>query len=101
MNLTVETRHMAHTDALKEYAETKASKLTKFFDNIQRIEVILDTEAGEALTEILIHASPKPINAIQICTPVSTSVSIRCLNSCGDTRKNFVTTTEIVSYESV
>ncbi len=59
MNITVNARHMETTEAIREYAESKVAKLPKYFDNIQSIEVILDTQAGEANCEIIVHASRK------------------------------------------
>ena len=47
MVVTVASRHMEVTPALKTFAETKANKLLKYFDRIQEIEVILD--AGKEL----------------------------------------------------
>ena len=48
MIVTVSTRHMGITPALKTYAEQKAGKLTKYFDRIQEIEVVFD--AGKEKT---------------------------------------------------
>ena len=59
MNITVNARHMEATEAMREYAESKVAKLPKYFDNIQSIEVIFDTQAGEACCEIVVHASRK------------------------------------------
>ncbi len=59
MNLTVNARHMDVTDAIREYVESKASKLPKFYDGIQSIEVILDTQADNAVVEIVAHAKRK------------------------------------------
>ena len=42
MVVTVASRHMDITPALKEHAEQKAHKLLKFFDQITEIEVVFD-----------------------------------------------------------
>ena len=42
MIVTVSSRHMEVTPPLKIYAEQKASKLTKYYDRIQEIEVVFD-----------------------------------------------------------
>jgi putative sigma-54 modulation protein len=42
VNVVVSSRHMEVSPALKEYAEQKAQKLTRYYDRIQEIEVILD-----------------------------------------------------------
>ena len=45
MNVVVKVRHMEVTEAIREYAQTKAAKLPRFYDQIQSIEVTLDMEA--------------------------------------------------------
>ncbi len=47
------------TAAMKEYAETKISKLTKYYDNLHSVEVIFDIEAEQPLVEIIVTASRK------------------------------------------
>jgi putative sigma-54 modulation protein len=42
MNVTVRTHHLEITDALKEYAQEKIGKLTKYMDSIQDFSVELD-----------------------------------------------------------
>ena len=42
-----------------KYVEEKAPRLSKYYDNIQSIEVIFDTEAGQPKVEMIVHASPK------------------------------------------
>ena len=59
MNITVNARHMDVTSALREYAETKVEKLSKYYNGIQSIEVILDIEADQPLVEIVVQASRK------------------------------------------
>ena len=45
MDITISGRHLEITHSIRKYAEEKASKLPKFYDLIQAIEVIL--EAGQ------------------------------------------------------
>ena len=63
MNVVVSARHMEVTAALKTFAEEKASKLTKYYDRIQEIEVILDTgkELGKShsMVEMIVNAEHK------------------------------------------
>ena len=59
MNTTIEIRHMESSTALRENVESKISKLPRYFDNIQSIEVILDHEANMATTEIIAHVNHK------------------------------------------
>jgi putative sigma-54 modulation protein len=44
------------TEALKSYADQKASKLSKYYDLIQEIEVILDNSNGAPNVEMIVHA---------------------------------------------
>ena len=61
MIVTVSSRHMDVTPALKSYAEQKASKLTKYFDRVSEIEVIFDsgkdkTAREKTRVEMIVHA---------------------------------------------
>ena len=60
MNVVVSSRHMDVTTALKSYAEQKVSKLTKYYDRIQEIEVVLDAakDLGKKHTrvEVIVNA---------------------------------------------
>lgn len=48
MRIDIIGRHMDITDAMRQYAETKAAKLTKFFDGTQQIRIYLENPAGKA-----------------------------------------------------
>ncbi len=48
MRITVRTHHVAITPALKEYAEKKAEKLKRFFENIQEVLIELDISDASA-----------------------------------------------------
>jgi putative sigma-54 modulation protein len=56
MEVTVASRHMDVTPALKTYAEQKANKLTRYFDRIMAIEVVIDNGKGQAKVEIVVKA---------------------------------------------
>jgi putative sigma-54 modulation protein len=56
MTITVASRHMEVTPPLKSYAETKANKLTKYFDRIQGIEVVIDNTKDQAFVEMIVDA---------------------------------------------
>jgi putative sigma-54 modulation protein len=47
---------MDATDAIKDYVEKKVSKLTKYYDRVQMIEVVLDMEADKPSVEIVASA---------------------------------------------
>lgn len=57
--VTVSSRHMEVTAALKSYAEQKASRLTRYFDLIQEIEVVFDTGKEGARVEMIVNAEHK------------------------------------------
>ncbi len=55
MQVKVSGRHMGVTEALKQYCEEKSLKLTRFYDRIQSIEVILDGKNGIHTAEMIVH----------------------------------------------
>lgn len=59
MVTTVSSRHMDVTPALKAYAENKAGKLTKYYDRIQEIEVVLDNGKDTVHVEMIVNAEHK------------------------------------------
>lgn len=56
MIVTISGRHMEVTEALKQYAEQKANKLSKYYDLIQEIEVIMDAHKDSTRVEIIVNA---------------------------------------------
>ena len=56
MQVTVSGRHMGVSDALRDYCVEKAQKLLRFYDRIQKIEVILDGNHGEHTAEMIVHS---------------------------------------------
>jgi putative sigma-54 modulation protein len=50
---------MGVTDAIRQYIESKAEKLPKYYDNIQSIEVVLDLDGGQPSVEIIVQATRK------------------------------------------
>ena len=57
MVITVSSRHMDVTAALKAFAEQKVGKLTKYYDRIQEIEVIFDASGKETMrVEVIVLA---------------------------------------------
>jgi len=55
VRLSVTGRHIEITDSMKQYAEDKARKLTKFYDRIGDIEVVVDRESAQFRVEMLIR----------------------------------------------
>lgn len=54
MRITVTGRHVNVSQEVKEYAEKKVSKLEKFYDRIQKVEVILDHEADQFTVDMIV-----------------------------------------------
>lgn len=60
MQVTVSGRHMGVSDSLKEYCQTKAERLVKFYDRISQIDVILDGHNGVHSAEMIVHSDGTP-----------------------------------------
>ena len=56
MLVTVSSRHMEVTEPLKNYAQQKAEKLTKYYDRIQEIEVVFDNGKDTTRVEMIVNA---------------------------------------------
>jgi len=54
--VTISSRHMDVSTALKEYAQRKSEKLHKYYDRIQEIEVVLDRNKDATKVEIIVNA---------------------------------------------
>ena len=59
MIVTISTRHMDVTAAMKAFAEQKANKLSKYYDRIQEIEVIIDNGKDATKVEMIVNAEHK------------------------------------------
>ena len=59
MNITVEARHMEVTDSIRQYVESKASRLPRYYNGIQSADVILSVDADQSVVEIVVTASRK------------------------------------------
>ena len=59
MIVTISSRHMDVTEAMKAYAEQKANKLSKYYDLIQEIEVIFDAGKASTKVEMIVNAEHK------------------------------------------
>lgn len=57
MEVTVTGKHLEITPAIREYAQSKANKLPRYFDRVQSIEVIADRgEHHHYKVEYIVHA---------------------------------------------
>jgi len=51
---TITGKHITITESIKSYAEEKTSKLPKFYDSVNQVEVVIDgLGAGKASVEII------------------------------------------------
>lgn len=66
MQLSVTGRHIDVTDSMKRYAEEKVEKLTRFYDRIETIDVILDQESSRHRVELVIRADHKHTFVAQV-----------------------------------
>ena len=56
MEITVSGKHLDITDSIRTYAQEKVSRLSKYYDHIQSIEVIADKGQGVQFEiEIIVH----------------------------------------------
>lgn len=54
---TITGKHIEITEAMKTHAEEKVSKLPKYYNNIQQIEVIIDgSQGGKITAEVIARA---------------------------------------------
>ncbi len=80
MITTISSRHMDVTAPLKEYAETKAGKLTRYYDRIQEIEVVIDNVKDLTRVEMIVNAEHKNM-FIAHCDEGD---AYACIDSCVD-----------------
>jgi putative sigma-54 modulation protein len=60
VDINILGRHLEITDAIRQYAVEKASKLPKFYDLIQAVEVIVETvQVKHMRAEIVVVAEHK------------------------------------------
>ena len=56
LRIDLTDRHQHHPDSVREYALEKVGKLTRFFDRVNHIEVILDQERDRHTVEVIVSA---------------------------------------------
>ena len=71
---------MEVTEALKQYADQKAAKLSKYYDRIQEIEVIMDASKDGTNVEMIVNAEH---NAMFIAHH-SEGDAYACIDGCVD-----------------
>lgn len=56
MKTVVKARHMDVTEAIRDYVESKAGKLSRYHRKLNTVEVILDVEGDKPSVEIVVSA---------------------------------------------
>lgn len=56
MNVQIVARSQDVTNRERNYAEEKVNKLPRFFDQIHRVEVILEKDKERAMAEVIVSA---------------------------------------------
>ncbi|GJM24339.1 MAG: ribosomal subunit interface protein [Phycisphaerae bacterium] len=57
VDISVKARHVEVSNNVRSYAEEKASKLPRFFDRVQTIDVVIDKERDHLSVEMIVHAA--------------------------------------------
>lgn len=66
MFFTISGKHINITEAIKEYAEQKTSRLPRYYDCINQIEVIIDgNRAGNISVEIIARAEHSKVFVVK------------------------------------
>ena len=55
MQITITTRNLENTEALKRYAEEKIARLQKFVDQITSVHVVLSVQKHRQIAEVTLH----------------------------------------------
>ncbi len=55
MKIRVSERHMAESEALNQYAVEKVEALSRYFDGIVSVDIVMDVEKERQIVEIVAH----------------------------------------------
>lgn len=59
VRIAVSGRHVEVSKEVEDYVRTKAMRLTKYYDRIQEVEVVLDHESEQFSAEMIVRADHK------------------------------------------
>ena len=59
MQIQVTGRHVQITDDVRDYVHNKLARLSRFYDRIHEVEVILDHESEQFTAEMIVRAGRK------------------------------------------
>lgn len=57
LRIDLTDRHEQHPETVRDYARDKVGKLTRFFDGVQHVEVVLDKEHDQHKVEVIVSAN--------------------------------------------
>ena len=66
MKLSVTGRHIEITDSMRRYVEEKANKLTRFYDRVTTIDIVVDQESLQHRVELVVRADHKHTFVAQV-----------------------------------
>ena len=61
MKVRITARHVDITDDVRNYVESKAAKLPRFYDRIHDIEVVLDHTSDQFTAEMIVRVDNKQV----------------------------------------
>ncbi len=76
MQIIFSGKHLEVTSALKDYAETKLSKLDRFFDHVQEIHVTESILRNQHIVEVTLKANGTLIRAEERSPDMYTSIDL-------------------------
>lgn len=86
MQINISSKHMELTPAIGEYAEKKVERLTRYFDRVQQVDVVIDKVKNGYTVEIIIDVEKhEPFvassdhNNLYACIDLSMDRSVRQL----------------------
>lgn len=74
MQMNITGHHVDLTESLQEYTKNKLSKLSRFFDNINNVQVILKIESGLQIAEATLHVNQGELHASADSLDMYTSI---------------------------
>ncbi|TYK67167.1 ribosome hibernation-promoting factor, HPF/YfiA family [Colwellia echini] len=74
MNINLSGHHVEVTNSLREYVDSKFSKLEKHFDHINNVHVILTVEKLDQKAEATVHINGSEVFASGINTDMYASI---------------------------
>jgi putative sigma-54 modulation protein len=76
MNITTTFRQMAGTDAVKNYAHDKVSKLQRFLKHSLRADVTLSVQGNEHVAEIRVKSGPTQLHGSERSADMYASIDL-------------------------